>query len=85
MQSKFPPSLLVASSINSSILSIFEISNFKISILLNFDFKSFSFSILVPDASIFAPISLSLLIIEFPMPPEAPVTIIFLPFKSFIF
>ena len=37
-----------------------------------------------PDAKIFAPFWYNFLIIEFPIPPEAPVTIIFLPFKSLI-
>ena len=37
------------------------------------------------DAKTLAPFSSSFLIIEFPIPPVAPVTIIFLLFKSFIF
>ena len=62
-----------------------EISNFNILILSNLFFNSSSFSILVPDAKTFAPNSFSFSIIEFPIPPEAPVTIIFLFFKSLIF
>ena len=56
-------------------------SNCKILISLNFDFKLFNFSKFVPDAKIVAPLSLSLFIIEFPIPPVAPVTIIFFSFK----
>ena len=84
MQSN-PPSSLNALSINSSIFSLCEISNFKILILLNLFFNSLSFSIRVPDAKIFAPDSLNFSTIEFPIPPEAPVTIIFLFSKSLIF
>ena len=76
-QSKLPPNSAVAVSIKSSIFSICEMSNFKIFIFLNFDFNSSNFSILVPVANILAPFSLSLFTIEFPIPPEAPVIIIF--------
>ena len=50
----------------------------NILILLNFSFNSSSFSILVPVAKILAPFSYKFSTIEFPIPPEAPVTIIFL-------
>ena len=42
---------------------------------------SSNFSARVPEAKIFAPASLNFLTIEFPIPPEAPVIIIFLPFE----
>ena len=50
-----------------------------------FFFKSSNFSDLVPDAKIFTPYSFNFLIIELPIPPVAPVTIIFFSLKSFIF
>jgi len=61
-QSNPPPNCFVAFSINSSISSPFEISNFKISVFLNLDFNSSSFSSLVPVANIFAPESLNIFI-----------------------
>ena len=44
-----------------------------------------NFSILVPEAKIFAPASLSFFIIALPIPPDAPVTMIFFFSKLFIF
>ena len=58
-----------------------KFNNIKI---LNFDLSFSNFSILVPDAKIFAPFSINFSIIELPIPPDAPVTIIFLLFKSLI-
>jgi hypothetical protein len=56
--SKLPPNSLVAFSINSSILSLWEISNFNIFKPSKFFLSSSNFSILVPEAKIFAPASL---------------------------
>ena len=55
IQSKAPPSSLVAVSINSSIFSFWEISNFNVFTFANLFFSSSSFSALVPEAKIFAP------------------------------
>ena len=75
-QSSLPPICLVASSIKFSRLSVCDISNFNILIPSNFFFSSSNFSFLVPVARILAPASCNFLIIEFPIPPVAPVTII---------
>ena len=83
--SKLPPSSFVAFSINSSILSLWEISNFNIFKPSKFFFNSSSFSILVPEAKIFAPASLSFFIIALPIPPYAPVTMMFFFSKLLIF
>ena len=47
-------------------------------ILLNFAFNSSSFSVLVPVAKILTPFTYSFSTIELPMPPDAPVIIMFL-------
>ena len=52
---------------------------------LNFFASSSNFSILVPVAKTFAPCSCSFSAMEFPIPPEAPVTIKFLSFKLLIY
>ena len=77
MQSSDPPNSSVELFINSSIFSCREISNLSIFILLNLDFSSSSFSTLVPVAKILAPFSYSFSTIELPIPPDAPVIIIF--------
>ena len=84
MQSSDPPSSSVALFTNSSIFSCSEISNLSILMLSNFFFSSSSFSTLVPVAKILAPLSCSLSTIELPIPPDAPVTIIFLFFKLLV-
>ena len=55
--------------------------------VINVDKVTYSsnFSILVPEAKIFAPTSLSLFIIALPIPPDAPVTMIFFFSKLLIF
>ena len=63
---------------------MFEISNFNTLIFLNLDLSSSNFSTFVPDAKIFALQSFNLLTIELPIPPDAPVTIIFLFLRSII-